>query len=580
MTLVCYLWPSKWTVRFSTILAAVLCTWSVLNAGWLIRTGTQILPRVLLPLFRSPLNALSIIGVNLIKMPISAFTLLAPSAVALAFFFYVLIKTRIPTYNKRRLTIRITLSVIIIFASIIMRPAVIRRGSPRIASQGMKYNAQLKAVSSLFLDKDIKLPEPKRTIPFYDQVELNVGTERANPNIVLVILEGVQYRYTSFSVEKNNLTPFLEQFGEQGVVFENARSTLSHTTKALFALLTGRYPSASQDIAEAVPVPKPYASIATILKEQFHYRTAFFQSAMGDFESRPGLVSNIGFEKFFARDDLNDPNSYVGYLGCDEFSMLEPVTEWIKSGEKPFLLTYLCSITHDPYDVPEWFEKPAKEQIDKYQQAISYTDKFLAALDVELNKLNIGNNSIFCVIGDHGEAFGEHGQLGHAFIHFDEVLHIPFCIRAPFLIEPGTRVEKPVSSIDLTPTLLSMLGLQIEEANFDGNNVLGNIADGRRVYFSGWMQEGPAGFVQNSQKIIYNPTDKTIYMYDLRTDPFEIIKKELAEQEANKISKEIIAWRQGTILKIRQEETGRRVLFNRWLCRWDDRDANAKYIKP
>jgi arylsulfatase A-like enzyme len=270
----------------------------------------------------------------------------------------------------------------------------------------------------------------------------------------------------------------------------------------------------------------------------------------------------------------------VGYLGCDEFAMLEPVIEWINTDEKPFFMTYLCSVTHDPYDVPEWFEEPAKEQIDKYKQAIFYTDKFLAALDVELNRLNIADNTIFCIVGDHGEAFGEHGQLGHAFIHFDEVLHIPFCIRAPFFIEPGTVIKKPVSSIDLTPTLLSMLGLHVKDANFDGDNVLGDIPEGRKVYFSGWMQEGPAGYVQDNRKIIYNPTDKMVYMYDLRTDPFELIKKGLPEQEAGEISKEITKWRRGTILKIKQERTGRKVLFDNWICKWNDRDATAKYNKP
>jgi hypothetical protein len=580
ISMICYLWPRKWTVRTSTILAAVLCTWSIINAGWLIRTGTQILPRVLLPIFRSPINAFSIIGVNLVKMPVEAIALLAPSAIALAFFIYVLIKPRMPQYYPHRFVVRISLSVVVIIISIAIRPTVMRGGSPHIASEGLKYNAQLKAIANLFLDKDSKLPKPVRSIPFSDEIKLTVGSERVSPNIVLIILEGVQYRYTSFSNEKNNLTPFLELFGEQGVIFENARSSLSHTTKALFALHTGRYSSASQDIAEAVPAKMPYASITTILRETLQYRTAFFQSALGDFESRPGLVNNLGFEKFFARDDLSDPNSHVGYLGCDEFAMLKPIVEWIGSGEEPFFLTFLCSVTHDPYEVPEWFDELAKEQIDKYRQAIFYTDKFLAALDVELNGLKITDNTIICIIGDHGEAFGEHSQLGHAFIHFDEVLHIPFCIRAPFMIEPGTRVEKPVSSVDLTPTLLSLLGFQIDNAAFDGIDVLGTIPDERKVYFSGWMQEGPAGFVQGDRKIIYNPTDKMVYMYDLKADPYELIKKEVSEKDAEEITKEIITWRQSTILKVEQERTGRKVLFDNWLCRWNNRDSTAKYIKP
>jgi len=343
--------------------------------------------------------------------------------------------------------------------------------------------------------------------------------------------------------------------------------------------LTGRYPSASQDIAEAVPVEKSYASIATVLSNKLDYRTAFFQSAMGSFESRPGLVANLGFDKFWARDDLNDPNSYIGYLACDEFSMLEPVVDWIKTDEQPFFLTLLCSVTHDPYEVPKWYGTPDKEPIGRYRQAISYTDKFLASLDVALNEMNISDETILCVVGDHGEAFGEHGQLGHALIAFDEALHIPFCLRAPFFVEPGMKVTKPVSSIDLAPTLLSLLGFETNTVGFDGIDVLGNIPDDRKVYFTGWMQEGPAGFVQGDRKIIYDPTNRTTYIYKLSSDPMEMVRTELPEQEAKEINDGITAWRSSTILKLAQTRTGKKVLYENWLCRWTNRTSSAKYIK-
>ncbi|GAH99284.1 unnamed protein product, partial [marine sediment metagenome] len=104
------------------------------------------------------------------------------------------------------------------------------------------------------------------------------------------------------------------------------------------------------------------------------------------------MVYNLGFDKFWARDDLNDPNAFLGYLACDEFSMLKPITEWIKADPvrdpkekvsngadaRPFFLTILCSVTHDPYEVPEWFATPAKGPVERYRQAIFYTDKFLA----------------------------------------------------------------------------------------------------------------------------------------------------------------------------------------------------------
>jgi arylsulfatase A-like enzyme len=579
LLLFCSAWPRKWMVRTATIIAAVICTWSVMNAAWLIRTGNQILPRILLSLIRAPISALGMVGVNLAKMPVAASILLVPSAVALAFFFSCLARPRLPVYDRRQFRIRIIVCVVIAAAAVLVRPAVLRRGSSQIGSVGLRFNSQLRAVLSLVLP-DYRPPlDPKRTIPSFDQFKITPPARPAKHNVVVVVLEGVQGKFTSLADSESNLTPFMAKLAAQGVEFSNMRTSLSHTTKALFALLSGRFPSASQDIVEAVPAAKPYGGIATILADKLGYRTAFFQSAMGSFEGRPGLVYNLGFQKFWSRDDLDDPNTHVGYLGSDEFAMLKPVTDWIRAEERPFLAVILCSVTHDPYVAPEWFCTPAKEPVERYRQSIRYTDKFLASLDVELTRLGLAEETIFCVVGDHGEAFGEHGLWGHNRIAFDELLHIAFCLRAPFLTEPGSKITFPVSSIDLTPTLLGLLGFETESAGFDGRDVLSPVPEDRKVFFAGWMREGPAGFVQGNRKIVYHPTERTASLYDLDADPLELMRIELSDSRVQEVSDEIVAWRTDTVFRANQLDAGRQVLFDRWYCGWTDRVSWAKYRK-
>jgi len=582
LAMVCFRWPRKRVIQTAIILAAVVCFWSFINAGWLIRTGTQILPAVLLPLLRDPLNSLGIIGVNIIRMPKAAILLFGPGFIALAFFFSVLTKPVQPNYKHRFFAGRIVIYIIIIFIAVLGHGVTVRHGSIQIASAGLRYNSQLRAIMSLILPDVGHLAKAdfvnaKRKIPSFDQMELTLKPQHINHNVVIVILEGIQYRYTSLADKNSNLTPYLVSLAKQGAEFVNARSTLTHTTKALFALLTGRFPSVSQDIAEAVPAAKPYASIATIVKSRLNFRTAFFQSAKGNFESRPGLVYNLGFDKFWSRDNLNDPNSHLGYLACDEYSMLKPITTWIQADESPFLLTILCSVSHDPYEVPQWYATPAREPEDRYRQVISYTDKFLAALDVELAKLTLTDKTILCVIGDHGEAFGEHGLLGHERIAFDEALRIPFCLRAPFLVEAGTRITEPVSSVDLTSTLLCLLGFETNAADFDGINALGPVSADRKIYFSSWMQQSPSGFIRGNRKFIYNPVDKSVCAYDMSTDPFESVRVELPEQQAQKTADEIIKWRKNSIFRLEQQRTGKKMVFDSWLCNWTGRVSSAKY---
>lgn len=578
-------WAQKWVFRCVTVIAALLCTWSVMNAGWLIRTGTQILPSVISPLIRDPINTFSVIGVNLAKMPLAAVLLLGPSAVALAFFFTVLAKPLPARYNKKRFIYRITACSLIVLVSLIASNTFKKRNSSQIVSEPLRYNCLARALV-YFVSPDYgwrakdDLITATRRVPTCDQIRFERPSKNpsANQNVIIVVLEGIQYRHTSLYDRKSNLTPYLEALAASGAEFTNARSSLTHTTKVLFSLLTGRFPSPSHDLAEAVPLEKPYSSLATILKSSLNFRTAFFQSAKGNFESRPGLVHNLGFEKFWARDNLNDPNAFLGYLAADEFAMLEPVVEWIKADTKPFLLTILCSVTHDPYQVPDWFAKPAKEPLERYHQTIFYTDKFLAELDARLDELNLIDNTILCVIGDHGEAFGEHGLLGHERIAFEEVLSIPFCLRAPSLVKPDTVITAPASSIDLVPTLLSLLGFDFSEADFDGLNVLGPAPKDRRVYFSGWLNQSPIGFVKDNLKFIYYPTTKMVSVYDLRIDPLELFAGELPPQDARKITDEIITWRKGNIFQLDRNRIGEKYLFQCWRCRWEGRIAWSKYF--
>jgi arylsulfatase A-like enzyme len=601
LALLCFRWPYKWLIRAACIFGALLCTWSVLNAGWVIRNGWQILPAILKPLLHDPVNALLLIGANLAKSPAAAVVLLAPSAVALAFFFTVMANPPPPNYNYKRFTIRITLSILLVFAAVLARAALAERRAPQVVSEGMRYNCQLRIVKSLFFPgsasiKKTDLAGAKRKIPAFDEIRIKPAKHSLNYNVVLVVLEGVPYRYTSLCPQDdlhrgghNDPTPFLASLAKQGVEFTNTRSTLTHTTKVLFALLTGRFPSISQDIVETVPAKRTYASIPTILERNLNFRTAFFQSAKGNFESRPGLVYNLGFDKFWARDDLDSDDDFLGYLACDEFAMLGPIVQWITADHnRPFFLTLMLSATHDPYESPLWFAEPAKDLLARYRQTVSYTDTFLAALDVEIAKLNLTNETIFCVIGDHGEAFGEHGMLGHERIAFDETVRIPFCLRAPFLISPGTKVTQPVSSIDLAPTLLTLLGFDTAGVGFDGFNAMAPIPADRKVYFSGWLNESPAGFVKENRKFIYYPANKLVQdkvgamvsAYDLSSDPLELSAIELTRQQESEIADDVIAWRKDTIFLLDQKRAGKKTLFDNWLCSWNNRAVSVKWRRP
>jgi arylsulfatase A-like enzyme len=217
-----------------------------------------------------------------------------------------------------------------------------------------------------------------------------------------------------------------------------------------------------------------------------------------------------------------------------------------------------------------------KTPIDRYRQTIRYTDKFIGALHDRLDKSGLTENTIFIVVGDHGEAFGEHGILGHEQIGFEEGLRIPWIISAPSLISKPAKIDKPVTNADLTPTILSLMNFQIKQFNFDGLNAI-NAPEDRKLFFSGWLPESPAGYIHKNKKFVYLPNNKMLTAYDLNNDPNETKILELTDPQAGKIINEIVSWRKKTITKMQQKQSGETILFDNWHCSWKNRLAEADF---
>ncbi|MHC4755494.1 MAG: LTA synthase family protein, partial [Planctomycetota bacterium] len=571
LSLISFRWKGKTVIRITVSVAAVFCTWSVVNAGWLLGRGVQILPSVVLSLFTDPINRLAIIGHHLTLNPFVAVQLLLPSAVALVFLFMVLAHPVIAVQSRRHLINRfIIYSLLIVVAALANGPKE-HDISSEITSRSLRYNCQLKAVTSLFTSRrERKTIEQtssvsQRKIPAFDQLDIELRTnEAAKYNVIIIILEGIGFKHTSLYDGSLKLTPYLEQIARQGVLIANTRPPVTHSTKGFFSIHTGRLPSVSGDFVEALPLPKPYASIATILKYKLGYRTAFFQSAKGNFECRPGLVHNLGFDKFWTREYAENPDNYLGYLASDEFSMLDPVTDWIKQDRSPFLLTMVLSATHDPYEVPDWFGQNEGKPLEKYHRTITYTDSFIKALDNRLKTLNCRDNTILCIIGDHGEAFGEHQRFGHDLIPFDEALSVVWLMRGPAIKEKNSRIYYPATSLDVTPTLLWLLGFDIQKAGFDGVDIF--TADPlRKIYFSGWVHGTAAGYVKRNNKYVYDPTNKIVVVYDLARDPNENTSMEITGPKAQEIIAEVTQWKDKTFMPLYNwQQTKELMLYDYW----------------
>ncbi len=342
-------------------------------------------------------------------------------------------------------------------------------------------------------------------------------------NVVIVVLESTRARSVSVYNDALSTTPFLQSLASTSLVAERAYAVVPHTSKALVAILCGIEPQLSMAITEALPAGLPTRCLAELLSEQ-GYDTAFFQSATENFENRRQLVNNMGFENFVPIETMKQEGfERTNYFGFEDNIMLNPSKDWLKARQnKPFLATYLTLTPHHNYKTPkhhkmETFSK--KKDLNKYLNAINYTDSFVEEIISQYKKLGLYENTIFVFVGDHGEGFGEHGRNQHDNVIYDEGIHIPLMIHDPENPQ-GLRIDNAVSQIDIIPTLLARLHFDVRNAELPGINMMQSSED-RRVFAHCWFEKRCMTSVSKKDKYIHHFNTQPDELYDMNTDPLE-----------------------------------------------------------
>ena len=96
-----------------------------------------------------------------------------------------------------------------------------------------------------------------------------------------------------------------------------------------------------------------------------------------------------------------------------------------------------------------------------YERTIRILDRRIGAFVDALQRAGRWENTLFVITSDHGQAFGEHGDLFHERSPFRPVLEVPLWVRWPGGDGGGKVVDDPVSLTDIAPTLLAAAGAQI-----------------------------------------------------------------------------------------------------------------------
>ena len=298
--------------------------------------------------------------------------------------------------------------------------------------------------------------------------------EPPRPHVLLVTIDTTRADAVEPYGGPEGLTPALSRFAEQGVVFDNTMSVSPLTAPAHASLLTGRYPydhglrnNDGYVLEEAVPT----------LAEAFS--AAGYQT--GAFVSASVLSSDHGLDRGFGHysDEMPDMNKRVPQVpqlpGAETLAgALRWANAAVVDSDAPLFLWVHFYDAHEPHTPPP---RMLERTLDPYLAEVALVDEHVGALTEALEFATPGEDWVTAVVADHGESRGDHGEKTHGFFVYRSTLAVPFLLRGPG-VPAGARVQTPVSSVDVAPTLAALAGLDWQAGTLDGRDLRATWAEG------------------------------------------------------------------------------------------------------
>jgi arylsulfatase A-like enzyme len=208
----------------------------------------------------------------------------------------------------------------------------------------------------------------------------------------------------------------------------------------------------------------------------------------------------------------------------------QDLTKWLSI--KPDAVTIVRdgkSVTLTGEALVRWkYQRYMQDYLATVQSVDDSVGRVLAFLD----KAGLARNTIVIYTSDQGFFLGDHGMFDKRFM-YEESIRMPFLVRWPAGIKPGTRSDALGLNIDFAPTFLEAAGLPVS-AGMQGRSLLPVLrgrapADWRTsMYYRYYHDPGDHNTRQHygvrtrTHKLIYFWTKDQWELFDLVNDPYEL----------------------------------------------------------
>jgi arylsulfatase A-like enzyme len=351
-------------------------------------------------------------------------------------------------------------------------------------------------------------------------------------NVVIFVLESVSAEYIGAYGSTVALTPEIDRYSKGARLFSSMYAHAPTTESALVSLLLSIYPSLSY---RGLTAPYPGIPLPSLSSELHRrgYRTAFFSASDNRFQSFDEFLSYRNFDVVADQSSLkctptapgaktvNWPSKY----GIDDECLVWELGDWVRQTPgRPFLAILWTMQTHYPYmfSGAERQFVVGDKALNRYLNALHHSDQVFGKLMQTLNEQGLLDSTLVVVVGDHGEAFGQHGRRAHGELLYEEDLRVPLLLVNPRLF--SGEVDSIVSGMkDIAPTLMDLLGYPAPHV-WQGRSLIGSDRS-NLVYFLAHRADLRFGYRDDRYKFLFNATENTAELFDLRNDPRETMNQ-------------------------------------------------------
>lgn len=344
------------------------------------------------------------------------------------------------------------------------------------------------------------------------------------PNLVFVLADQLRRQSVGYAGDTRAQTPRVDRLATESVSFDQAVATGPVCAAMRASMLTGTHPSTNGMAINELRLHPAQRCVGHVLTDG-GYDTGYigkwhlYANELGNHGDPknsfvPPGPHRLGFDQYWAAYNFHH-RYYEAWYHTDTPDRVaiapgvyEPDAQtdlaatFIRDhagGERPFALFLSYGTPHDPWDdanAPE-ADRLAFDGVDfghppNYSEADDPYGDFWSRLfgtdrdqlpawrrnyyamtrNVDTNvgrlldlldELGLARDTVFVFTSDHGELFGAHGRRAKN-IFYEEAVRVPFLVRWPGQLPPGTRTDACLGSIDIAPTLAGLLGLDAAES--------------------------------------------------------------------------------------------------------------------